>query len=66
MRYRMPSLKTLSGMTAAKKKMKRELGIYKVTRITNAPPNLKRKAKRGLGYEAESMKFLRFLRRLFK
>ena len=37
MRYRKPSLKTLLGVTSAKKKIKKDLGIYEVTKILNAP-----------------------------
>ena len=66
MRYRKPSIKTLLGVTAAKKKIKRDLGIYKVTKITNAPKNAKRRLKGSLGYESEGAKFVRFLFRIFK
>lgn len=65
-RYRKPSLKTILGLTAAKKQIKRDLGIYKVTRVLNAPKNAKRRAKRAFGYESESAKFFRFLMRVFK
>ena len=65
-RYRKPSLKTILGLTAAKKQLKRDLGIYKVTRVLNAPKNAKRRAKRALGYESEPAKFFRFLMRVFK
>ena len=66
MRYRMPSAKTLLGVTKAKRQVKSALGIYNVTKVTNAPGNAKRKVKRALGYESEPMKFFRFLARLFK
>jgi hypothetical protein len=65
-RYRKPSVKTALGVTKAKRRAKKSLGIYKVTKITNAPKNAKRRVKRKMGYESEPMKFLRFLRRLFK
>lgn len=65
-RYRKPSLKTILGLTAAKKKAKRELGIYNVTRIVNAPKNTKRRAKRAAGWESEVAKLFRFIARLFK
>ncbi|MCD9085220.1 hypothetical protein [Stenotrophomonas sp. SY1] len=65
-RYRKPSLKTLLGLTAAKKRIKGDLGIYKVTRIFNAPKNAKRRAKRAVGWESEGARLLRFIRRLFK
>lgn len=66
MRYRMPSAKTLLGVTKAKRQVKSALGVYNVTKVTNAPGNAKRQVKRALGYESEPMKFFRFLTRLFK
>lgn len=66
MRYRKPSLKTIVGITKAKRTIKKNLGIYNVTKIINAPSNAKRRLKRGLGYESEIMKIIRFLRRIFK
>lgn len=65
-RYRKPSLKTLLGLTAAKKRIKGDLGIYKITKIINAPRNAKRRAKRAVGWESEGARLLRFIRRLFK
>lgn len=65
-RYRKPSLKTALGLTAAKKQLKRDLGIYKVTKVLNAPKNAKRRAKRALGWESEGAKLFRFIVRLFK
>lgn len=65
-RYRKKSLKTTLGVTKAKRRIKKDLGIYKVTKVTNAPKNLKRRAKRKVGHESEPMKFFRFLRRIFK
>ena len=66
MRYRKPSLKTLLGVTAAKRKVKKDLGIYEITKVFNAPKNAKRHVKRSLGYESEGMKIFRFIKRLFK
>ena len=67
MRYRKPSLKTVLGLTKAKRRLKKDLGIYSITKVTNAPANLKRKVKRNLGcHESEPMKLFRFLGRLFK
>ncbi len=66
MRYRKPSLKTVLGITKAKRKIKKDLGIYEVTKIINTPKNAKRKVKRSLGYESEIMKIFRFLRRILK
>jgi hypothetical protein len=65
-RYRKPSLKTVLGLTAAKKKVKRDLGIYDVTAILNSPKSTKRRAKRVIGWESESAKLFRFITRLFK
>lgn len=66
MRYRKPSLKSVLGVTKAKKKLKKDLGIYEVTKIINAPKNAKRRVKRKLGYESEIMKIFRFIGRMFK
>ncbi len=66
MRYRKPSLKTILGITKAKRKIKKDLGIYEVTKIINFSKNAKRKIKRSLGYESEIMKMFRFLRRILK
>lgn len=65
-RYRRPSLKTALGITKAKRRAKKAIGLDKVTRVLNAPKNAKRRAKRKLGYYSEPMKFIRFLMRLFK
>ncbi|MFC4728024.1 hypothetical protein [Coralloluteibacterium thermophilus] len=65
-RYRKPSLKTVLGLTAAKKKVKRDLGIYKVTAVLNASKNAKRRAKRAVGWESGGAKLFRFITRLFK
>jgi hypothetical protein len=66
MRYRLPSLSTLLGVTKAKRRINKALGIDKVTRVVNAPQNLERRIKRKVGYYSEPMKLLRFLQRLFK
>lgn len=66
MRYRMPSLKTLLGVTKAKRRIKKSLGIYEITRVLNAPKNVERRLKRKAGYYSEPMKLIRFLSRLFR
>lgn len=66
MRYRKPSLKSALGLTKAKRSLKRDLGICKVTRYTNAPKNAKTRLKRKAGYYSEPMKLFRFISRLFK
>lgn len=58
-RYRKPSLNTILGITKAKKQIKSDLGIYKVTKILNYPTNLKRRALRKLGYYSEPAEILR-------
>ncbi len=65
-RYRKPSLKTLLGATAVKKKLKRNLGVYQVTRVLNAPENAKRRTKRAMGLESSAAKLFRFTAKLFK
>ena len=65
-RYRKPSLKTLLGATAAKKKLKRDLGVYQVTRVLDAPKNAKRRTKRAIGLESSAAKLFRFIAKLFK
>lgn len=65
-RYRKPSLRTILGLTAAKKRVKRELGIYKVTAVLSAPRKAKRRAKRAMGWESELAKLFRFFSGLMK
>lgn len=66
MRYRKPSLKTLLGVTKAKRKIGRSTGLYTVTKVINKPKNTKRSLMRKGGYESEIMKIFRLLGRLFK
>jgi hypothetical protein len=66
MRYRKPSLKTLLGVTKAKRQIGRSTGLYSVTKAINKPKNMKRLLMRKAGYESEIMKIFRLLRRLFK
>ena len=66
MRYRRPSLKTMLGVTRAKRRVKKKLGVYEVTKYTNAPKNAERRVKRAVGYYSTPMKILRFVSRLFK
>lgn len=53
------------GVTKAKRRVKKSLGVYNVTKVINAPKNAERRVKRKIGYYSELMKFLRFLKRLF-
>ena len=60
-RYRAPSLKTALGVTKAKKRVKKSLGISTAMRPFRAPGNAKRRVLRKVGYSSGPMKFLRFL-----
>jgi hypothetical protein len=65
-RYRRPSLNTMLGITRAKKRLNRQLGITAVKRPFRAPGNMKRRVLRRTEYYSEPMKFLRFMGRIFK
>jgi len=62
-RYRNPSLKTMLGITKAKKRFNNAVGITAVKRPFRAWGNFKRRMLRHIGYYSEPMKFFRFLRR---
>jgi len=53
-RYRRPSLSTLLGITKAKKRIKKELGITDAMKPFRARTNAKRRFKRKIGYESEA------------
>lgn len=63
-RYRRPSVKTMLGVTRAKKRFNKAIGLTAVRRPLRAPGNAKRRMLRKMGYYSEPMKFLRFLKRL--
>jgi hypothetical protein len=65
-RYRKPSMKTMLGVTKAKKRFNRAVGITAVKRPFRAPGNYKRRMLRRTGYYSEPMKFMRFIGRIFK
>jgi hypothetical protein len=65
-RYRKPSMKTILGVTRAKKRFNRAVGITAVKRPFRAPGNYKRRVLRRTGYYSEPMKFMRFIGRIFK
>lgn len=65
-RYRRPSVKTMLGVTRAKKRLNRQLGITAARRPFRAPGNAKRRMLRRAGYYSGPMKFLRFLGRMTK
>jgi hypothetical protein len=58
-RYRRPSLKTLLGITKAKKRIKKELGITDALKPFRAWTNAKRQFKRKIGYESEAGRLIR-------
>jgi len=58
-RYRKPSWKTVLGVTKAKKRLKKELGITAALRPLRWWSNEKRRVKRGLGYESTPGRILR-------
>jgi hypothetical protein len=58
-RYRRPSLKTLLGVTAAKKRIKKDLGITALLKPIRWWPNQKRKLKREIGYESATGRLIR-------
>ena len=58
-RYCRPSLKTLLGVTAAKKRIKKDLGITALLKPVRWWPNQKRKFKRKIGYESNTGRLLR-------
>lgn len=61
-RYRKPSVKTLLGVTKAKKTLKRKTGITKATRPFRALTNAERRVKRKLGYYSKPAKLIRHKR----
>ena len=58
-RYRRPSLKTLLGITTAKKRIKKELGITEFMKPFRWWTNTKRKFKRDIGYESDAGRLIR-------
>lgn len=58
-RYRRPSLKTVLGITKAKKQIKKELGITALLKPFRWWTNQKRRLKREVGYESESGRIVR-------
>ena len=58
-RYRRPSLKTVLGVTKAKKQIKKELGITAALKPFRWLTNTKRRIKRNVGYESEAGRMVR-------
>jgi hypothetical protein len=58
-RYRRPSVKTLRGVTRARKPLEKELGVTALLKPLRWRPNEKRKMKRGVGYYSEPGRSIR-------
>jgi hypothetical protein len=58
-RYRRPSVKTLLGVTKAKKQVKKELGITEAMKPFRWWTNTKRRFKRKTRYESEEGRLIR-------
>jgi hypothetical protein len=58
-RYRRPSWKTILGITRAKRRIKKQIGITSLLKPFRFYGNQKRKVLRKLGYESEPMRMLR-------
>ena len=58
-RYRRPSLNTLLGITKAKKRVKKELGITAAMKPFRFWTNAKRRFKRKIGYESDAGRLIR-------
>jgi hypothetical protein len=65
-RYRRPSLNTMLGITRARKRMNRQVGITAAMRPFRAPGNMKRRMLRRTGYYSGPMKFLGFMKLMSK
>ncbi len=57
--YRRPSLNTFRGITKAKKRVKKELGITAAMKPFRFWTNTKRRFKRKIGYESEAGRLIR-------
>ena len=58
-RYRRPSWKTILGITRAKRRLKKQVGITSLLKPFRFYGNQKRRVLRKLGYESEPMRMLR-------
>ncbi|MCY3017049.1 MAG: hypothetical protein NT171_20455 [Planctomycetota bacterium] len=58
-RYRRPSWKTVLGITAAKKRIKKDLGITGLLKPFRWWGNEKRRLKRAIGYESDTARLIR-------
>jgi hypothetical protein len=62
-RYRRPSVRTLLGITRAKRRLGAATGYYRATRWMRWPTNARRRVLRRAGYYSGPMMFLRWLLR---
>jgi hypothetical protein len=58
-RYRRPSIKTILGITKAKKRIKKDLGITALLKPFRWTTNQKRRIKRKIGYESNAGRLIR-------
>jgi hypothetical protein len=58
-RYRRPSIKTILGITKAKKRIKKDLGITALLKPFRWWTNEKRRIKRKTGYESSAGRLIR-------
>ncbi|HHV43402.1 MAG TPA: hypothetical protein GXX57_01865 [Firmicutes bacterium] len=58
-RYRKPSVKTVLGITKAKKRIKKATGITAATKPLRAGTNFRRRVKRKVGYYSTAGKIVR-------
>ena len=58
-RYRRPSIKTILGVTKAKKRIKKDLGITALLKPFRVWTNTKRRIKRKIGYESDAGRLVR-------
>jgi hypothetical protein len=65
MRFRRRSVSTMLGVTKAKKRINKTVGITAIKKPFRVPANAERRVLRKVGYYSTPMKGLRFLGRLF-
>jgi hypothetical protein len=58
-RYRRPSIKTILGITKARKRIKKDLGITAILKPFRWATNQKRRFKRKIGYESTAGRLIR-------
>ena len=58
-RYRKPTLKTIVGITEAKKRIRKDLGIMALLKLFHWCGNEKRKIRRAVGSESDAGRMIR-------